>query len=34
MNALKIASSILSVDFSHLKDEIQAVEAAGADRLH
>jgi ribulose-phosphate 3-epimerase len=34
MNALKIAPSILSVDFSHLKDEIQAVEAAGADWLH
>jgi ribulose-phosphate 3-epimerase len=34
MNALKIAPSILSADFSRLKDEIQAVEAAGADWLH
>jgi ribulose-phosphate 3-epimerase len=34
MNALKIAASILSADFSRLKDEIQAVEAAGADWLH
>jgi pentose-5-phosphate-3-epimerase len=31
MNALKIAPSILSADFSRLKDEIQAIEAAGAD---
>jgi ribulose-phosphate 3-epimerase len=31
---VKIAPSILSADFSHLKDEIQAVEAAGADWLH
>jgi ribulose-phosphate 3-epimerase len=29
-----IAPSILSADFSRLKDEIQAVEAAGADWLH
>ena len=34
MNSVKIAPSILSADFSHLKDEIQAVEAAGADWLH
>jgi ribulose-phosphate 3-epimerase len=34
MNELKIAPSILSADFSRLKDEIQAVETAGADWLH
>jgi len=34
MLALKIAPSILSADFSRLKDEIEAVEAAGADWLH
>jgi ribulose-phosphate 3-epimerase len=34
MNALKIAPSILSADFSRLKDEIHAVERAGADWLH
>jgi ribulose-phosphate 3-epimerase len=34
MNALRIAPSILSADFARLKDEIQAVEAAGADWLH
>jgi ribulose-phosphate 3-epimerase len=34
MNRLKIAPSILSADFSRLKDQIQAVEAAGADWLH
>jgi ribulose-phosphate 3-epimerase len=34
MNSMKIAPSILSADFSQLKDEIQAVEAAGADWLH
>lgn len=34
MPALKIAPSILSADFSRLKDEIQAVQAAGADWLH
>ena len=32
--SLKIAPSILSADFSRLKDEIQGVEAAGADWLH
>ena len=31
---MKIAPSILSADFSRLKDEIQAVEQAGADWLH
>ena len=34
MNEIKIAPSILSADFSRLKDEIAAVEAAGADWLH
>jgi ribulose-phosphate 3-epimerase len=34
MHSMKIAPSILSADFSRLKDEIQAVEAAGADWLH
>jgi ribulose-phosphate 3-epimerase len=34
MKAIKIAPSILSADFSRLKDEIQAVEAGGADWLH
>lgn len=34
MPTLKIAPSILSADFSRLKDEIQAVEAAGADWIH
>jgi len=34
MPGMKIAPSILSADFSRLKDEIQAVEAAGADWLH
>jgi ribulose-phosphate 3-epimerase len=34
MNRVKIAPSILSADFSCLRDEIQAVEAAGADWLH
>ena len=34
MKSLKIAPSILSADFSRLKDEIQAVEATGADWLH
>jgi ribulose-phosphate 3-epimerase len=34
MAAMKIAPSILSADFSRLKDEIQAVEAAGADWIH
>ena len=31
---MKIAPSVLSADFSRLKDEIQAVESAGADWLH
>jgi ribulose-phosphate 3-epimerase len=34
MSRMKIAPSILSADFSRLKDEIQAVEAAGADWIH
>ncbi len=34
MPSMKIAPSILSADFSRLKDEIQAVQAAGADWLH
>lgn len=34
MRPIKIAPSILSADFSRLKEEIQAVEAAGADWLH
>ncbi|HZD40142.1 MAG TPA: ribulose-phosphate 3-epimerase [Terriglobales bacterium] len=34
MASLKIAPSILSADFSRLKDEIQAVESGGADWLH
>ena len=34
MQSMKIAPSILSADFSRLKDEIQIVEAAGADWLH
>jgi len=31
---LKVAPSILSADFSRLRDEVQAVEKAGADWLH
>ena len=34
MNAIKIAPSILSADFSRLQEEIRAVEEAGADWLH
>jgi ribulose-phosphate 3-epimerase len=34
MQSIKIAPSILSADFSCLRDEIRAVEAAGADWLH
>lgn len=34
MRPIKIAPSILSADFSRLKEEIEAVEAAGADWLH
>ena len=34
MRAIKIAPSILSADFSRLKEEIYAVEAGGADWLH
>jgi ribulose-phosphate 3-epimerase len=34
VSRITIAPSILSADFSRLRDEIQAVEAAGADWLH
>ncbi|HEA65574.1 MAG TPA: ribulose-phosphate 3-epimerase [Desulfobacterales bacterium] len=34
MNMKLLAPSLLSADFSKLKDEIRAVEAAGADWLH
>ena len=34
MSQITIAPSILSADFSRLKDEIQAVEEGGADWLH
>ena len=34
MPRIRIAPSILSADFSRLKDEIQAVETAGADWIH
>ena len=34
MGSAKIAPSILSADFSRLRDEVQAVEEAGADWLH
>jgi ribulose-phosphate 3-epimerase len=34
VDAIKIAPSILSSDFSRLKDEIQAVEQGGADWIH
>ena len=32
--SLRIAPSILSADFARLRDEVQAVEAGGADLLH
>src|SRR6476646_3613783 len=31
---LRIAPSILSADFSHLADELAAIEAGGADLVH
>lgn len=34
MNAVKIAPSLLAADFARLGEEVRAVEAAGADRLH
>ncbi|OYT73154.1 MAG: ribulose-phosphate 3-epimerase [Chloracidobacterium sp. CP2_5A] len=34
MSEIKIAPSILSADFARLGDEVQRVEAAGADMLH
>lgn len=33
-NNIKIAPSILSADFGHLAQEIQAIDAAGADYIH
>lgn len=32
--AIKISPSLLSADFSRLKEEVQALESAGADALH
>ena len=32
--AFRIAPSLLSADFSRLRDEVQAIEAAGADLVH
>lgn len=32
--AVKIAPSLLSADFGRLREEVAAVEAAGADLLH
>jgi ribulose-phosphate 3-epimerase len=34
MTRVRIAPSILSADFAHLKDQLQMVEAAGADWIH
>ena len=34
MKSIRIAPSLLAADYSRLKDEIQKVEAAGADQLH
>jgi ribulose-phosphate 3-epimerase len=34
MNKLLIAPSIIAADFTHLADEISAIESAGADWLH
>jgi ribulose-phosphate 3-epimerase len=34
VTAIKIAPSILSADFGRLREEVQAVEAAGADWIH
>ena len=31
---LKLAPSILTADFGHLADQIQAAEAGGADYIH
>ena len=31
---IRIAPSILAADFSRLGEEVKAVEAAGADRIH
>ena len=32
--AIKIAPSILSADFAHLGEQVQAAEAAGANYIH
>ena len=34
MSTIRIAPSLLSADFACLRDEIQAIESAGADMLH
>ncbi len=34
MKPLRVAPSLLSADFAHLREEIEMVEAAGADLLH
>src|SRR5438128_455233 len=34
MKSIRIAPSLLAADYSRLKDEIQKVEAGGADQLH
>jgi ribulose-phosphate 3-epimerase len=34
MKSIRLAPSLLAADFARLRDEIQAVEAAGADMLH
>ncbi|MGE0801836.1 MAG: ribulose-phosphate 3-epimerase [Lautropia sp.] len=34
MMAFRLAPSVLSADFSRLRDEVQAIEAAGADLVH
>jgi ribulose-phosphate 3-epimerase len=34
MKAIRIAPSLLAADYSRLKDEVQKVEAGGADQLH
>ena len=34
MRPIRIAPSILSADFSRLGDEVEAIDAAGADWVH
>lgn len=34
MSTIKLAPSILAADFAKLGDEVRAIEAAGADRIH